>query len=308
MGWEYEPGGRGWYETPSLANTAPMTTAAEFTPAELDPAVAETPASLEDILTAHGIVNAAAVIELAEQAGLELAAAAVLLDKESGGGHAVWGHDAVNTAGTYIKGAPVTQADYLAYRTAVQEGRIGRQGVGPCQLTWSGYQDQADRLGGCWDWHINCTVGFGALAGAIRTLGLREGFRSFNGSGPAAERYADDAMARLGSWRQLLHGASTEGDDMTPEQAAMLADLHTQLCTPFPGWAGGVTDDKGDPYTALQYLMRIDVEAHQANETLGSFSVGEASDFGQLSSQDVTRIAQAVLDLLLARLAPPTSV
>lgn len=303
MGWEYEPGGRGWYETPALANTAPLAMATELA-TELAPAVAETPASLEDILTGHGIVNAAQAIGLAEQVGLELAAAAVLLDKESGGGHNVWGHDAVNTAGTYIKGAPVTQVDYLAYRAAVHEGRIGRQGVGPCQLTWSGYQDQADRLGGCWDWHINCTVGFGALSGAIRTLGVREGFRSFNGAGPAAERYADDAMARLATWRQLLHGAAPQlGDDMTPEQSAMLADLHTQLCTPFAGWAGGVTDDKGDPYTAMQYLMRIDVESHQANETLASFSVGEASDFGSLSPADIEKIAQAVLDLLLARLA-----
>lgn len=103
--------------------------------------------SAADSLAAWGILRAAAVVELAELVGLELAAAAVLLEKESAGGLNIWGHDPVSTGGHYRKGGPVTRENYTAWRP--HRGRLGAQGVGPCQLTWSGYQDQADDLGGC---------------------------------------------------------------------------------------------------------------------------------------------------------------
>lgn len=155
-----------------------------------------------DTLAARRIVRPAEVVELAAAAGLELAAAAVLLDKESGGGRNVWGHDAVDTAGFYRKGAEVTCAAYEAWRP--HRGRLGSQGVGPCQLTWPPFQDDADRRGGCWDWRVNCAVGFEILAGLIGRHGVRGGFRRYNGSGPAADRYAEDAVARLGQWRRRL--------------------------------------------------------------------------------------------------------
>lgn len=158
--------------------------------------------SAVDSLTAWGILRAGEVVELAATAGLELACAAVLLEKESAGGRNVWGHDGVPTGGFYTKGGPVTRDAYLAWRP--HRGRLGSQGVGPCQLTWSGYQDQADQLGGCWDPRANMTVGFRVLAGLIRQHGLRGGFRRYNGSGPMAERYADDAMRRLAKWRDRL--------------------------------------------------------------------------------------------------------
>ncbi len=165
-----------------------------------------------DVLTAHGILRAPEVVELAAATGLDLAAAATLLAKESGGGRNVWGHDAVPTGGCYTPGEVVTRADYLAYRAAVLVGRAGRQGIGPCQLTNGDLQNQADKIGGCWDWRANCRVGFAHLAFLTRRYGVREGFARYNGSGPAADRYADDAMTRLAQWRAWL--ANTEGDDV----------------------------------------------------------------------------------------------
>lgn len=158
-----------------------------------------------DILTRHGVLRAQQVVEIAEHAGLNLACAATVLEKESAGGRNVWGSDGVPTGGTYVKGAEVTKAAYLAYKPRRNE--LGFQGVGPCQLTYYTLQDQADERGGCWDPVVNLRVGFAHLAGLIARYGEREGFRRYNGSGPAAERYADDAMRKLAVWQMRLAGA-----------------------------------------------------------------------------------------------------
>jgi Putative peptidoglycan binding domain len=158
--------------------------------------------SAVDVLTAHGIQRAADVVAVAAAARLELAAAATLLEKESGGGHNVWGHDPVPTGGHYVKGTEVTKPAYLAYK--IDRARLGSQGVGPTQLTWRGFQDLADRRGGCWDWRVNCAVGFEILAEHVRSVGLHDGFRAYNGSGPAAQAYADDAQEKLAVWRSRL--------------------------------------------------------------------------------------------------------
>jgi hypothetical protein len=161
-----------------------------------------------DILTQHGIRNPQLVIETAQTAGLELAAACAMLEKESAGGRNLWGQDGVPTGDAYVKGSEVTRDAYMAYVRAIELGRAGRQGVGPCQLTYGPLQKQADDLGGCWDVRFNIRVGFGHLAGLIRSYGLHDGFRRYNGSGAAAVRYADDAMAKLGTWRARLAGSS----------------------------------------------------------------------------------------------------
>lgn len=239
--------GNGWSDEPEPETT--MLTAAGPT----------------DILSAGGILRAPEVVELAAAAGLDLAAAAVVLLKETGGGRNVWGHDNVVVApGTYTKGAEVTKAAYLAYIQAVKAGRAGRQGVGPLQLTWSGYQAQADQLGGCWDWRSNVTVGFQALAAHIRSDGLRNGFRNYNGSGPAAEKYAADAMAKYDVWRVRLGTPEPVGDcDVAPQTAQQIDEIHEQVTGILNAWGGGVTDANNTKYNLLQYVLRSNVETHQ---------------------------------------------
>jgi hypothetical protein len=188
---------------------------------------------------------------------LNLAAAAVVLLKESGGGRNVWGHDNVVVApGTYAKGAEVTEQAYLAYRAAVQSGRAGRQGCGPTQLTWSGYQDQADALGGCWDWRCNVTVGFRALAQHIRNSGLRGGFRDYNGSGPAAETYADDAMSKYLVWATRLGSPGPE-DDVT-------CSVWDRREGPWDGGISNIPDPvNGEEYDLFEYVKRNNVTTYQ---------------------------------------------
>lgn len=228
-------------------------------------------------LRVWGILRAVEVVELAAAARLDVAAAATLLEKESYGGRNVWGSDGVPTGGTYVKGAEVTREAYAAYRARRVE--LGAQGVGPCQLTWPGYQDQADALGGCWDWRHNVTVGFGTLAGLIRSHGLRDGFRRYNGSGPAAERYADDAVAKVAKWRDRLGAVRPSPtprppveDDMTPDQARMLQVVYDQLTgnnfTGWPAWQGGTEET----LTAVDYLRRGNVETREVLRKLAALA------------------------------------
>ncbi|HEX6461116.1 MAG TPA: hypothetical protein VF032_19525 [Thermoleophilaceae bacterium] len=110
-----------------------------------------------------------------------------------------FGHD---PAAPDMHGAPVTRASYR--RMLALAGRGPRQGCGQFQLTSAGLQDRADQLGGCWRNSANVRVGVEFLAQLRQEFGEREGFRHFNGSGPAAEHYADEAMALEQRWHQLL--------------------------------------------------------------------------------------------------------
>lgn len=162
------------------------------------------------MLTQGGVLRATEVVEIAGAAQLDLAAAATLLMKESGGGRNVWGHDNVAAGGNYVKGAVVTQEAYARYKAA--RAVNGAQGVGPTQLTWPGFQDRADARGGTWDWRVNCAVGFEILADAISRLGLRGGFKAYNGG----DAYAADAMARYAVWNAALRTAKAQpkGENM----------------------------------------------------------------------------------------------
>lgn len=193
------------------------------------------------------------VVRVAREVGLYPPIAVTLIEKESGGRN-VWGSDAVQTGGTYVKGSEVTRHDYEAYRAKRRAGSIGAQGVGPCQLTWPGFQDRADALGGCWNYRTNLRVGFEVLLGLQRQYGTREGFRRYNGSGAAAERYADDAMRRLASWTKTLGTTPSPGPperktlSLTSEGDDVLA-LQEYMNRVFPSYSNLVTDGVFGPRT-----------------------------------------------------------
>lgn len=164
-------------------------------------------ASLASVIAANGLPRGDEIVELAAKAKLELACACTLLQKESGGAN-IYGHDPVDTGGTYTKGGPVTRENYTAYRAWRKAGSGRLQGVGPGQLTWSGFQDVADSRGGCWDWRVNAEYSFEILRDLIASHGLQDGFRAYNGTGSAAARYGQDAVEKVNAWRGRLAGAS----------------------------------------------------------------------------------------------------
>lgn len=244
-----------------------------------------------DILTEHGILRAPEVVELAAAAGLELAAACAMFNMETGdaatatgGGHNVWGHDNVVVApGTYVKGLEVTKAGYRAYIDAVTSGTAGRQGCGPTQLTWKGWQAEADAAGGCWDWRCNVAVGFEVLAAAIKAGGVRAGFKAYNGS----EQYATEAMHAYDIWRSRLAGAvaasPTQEDDMNDQDRAMLRENNELLRAiwvqlvgggaepgKFTGWPPFDGGTAGPPRTVVDWVRLGDVDAQKIKKKLGA--------------------------------------
>jgi uncharacterized protein YcbK (DUF882 family) len=159
--------------------------------------------TLIDRLRAEGIVAPRIAIEEAKRAGLPLELACALLEKESGGGRNVYGHDP-----SIFRGAgAVTRENYAAYRKQrIASGNRSMQGVGPCQLTWWEFQDQADAQGGCWRPRINMRVGFLHLANLIKRYGQSDGARRYNGSGAAAEAYSRDLLVKARRWESLIDG------------------------------------------------------------------------------------------------------
>lgn len=184
------------------------------------------------ILRQYGMGLADELVRAAQLEGIELAAAATIISMESNGRN-VWGSDPVSTGGAYTKGGAVTKANYLAYRSLMKAGKIGRQGVGPAQCTSAGYQDVADALGGCWDPIANYRSGFRGLQRLIGAYGTRDGARRYNGSGPAAERYAATFMARYATWKQRLAGATiptpAPEDDMAAVPQNEWNDVHSRV-------------------------------------------------------------------------------
>jgi hypothetical protein len=137
----------------------------------------------------------------ATRAGLGYAAACALLMQETGGGRNVYGHDPT----IFIGAGEVTEANYAEYK-ALRDSTGKSQGVGPTQLTWKGYQDQADALGGCWKPLINMLVGFGIIVGYQKAgLSWHETWKRYNGS----DAYADQMVTRQAQWKALLNSKET---------------------------------------------------------------------------------------------------
>lgn len=148
------------------------------------------------------------ILQEARRAGIPPRVGFALLEKESGFRN-VWGGDPAPNGGTSgWRFRTVTKTDYLGYkRRRGQDGRGGMQGVGPAQLTWYSFQDDADRAGGCWRPRINTRVAFGRIALLVQMYGWQDGFRRYNGSGSAAEAYARDMLTRCAKWKRRLAAA-----------------------------------------------------------------------------------------------------
>jgi hypothetical protein len=156
---------------------------------------------LVNVMRAHGIVYPAITLREARKSGLPLHYACAMLQKETGGGKNEFGHDPVRPP--QIIGGSVTPWRYAFYRFWRRRGH-GNQGVGPCQLTSSGFQDRADALGGCHRPGPNMRVGFSTLRALIAAFGPERGAARYNGSGPAADAYGADFLRKAHAWRIIL--------------------------------------------------------------------------------------------------------
>jgi len=143
-------------------------------------------------IKAHGILRPIYTYHAAQVEGVDLPSACAMLMMETGGGRNEFGHD---WAFAY-EGQEVTEARYRYLRELINQGKPST-GVGPCQLTSVGLLNEADKLGGAWDYLANLYVGFHYLKGLQDQHGIQAGFVAYNGAGPAAEQYGSRAM----TWR-----------------------------------------------------------------------------------------------------------
>lgn len=167
--------------------------------------MALTNAQLVRLISGYGTIveNVAVAVEVShEKDRPTLPRCLALLENESAGEN-IYGREGALPA---LWGTHVTEANYREYETARSRGE-GNNGVGPCQLTSTGYQVEADNLGGCWVPKHNMQVGFSILHQLILRRGVWGGFESYNGSGPPAEAYANRAVGRAEAWEQRLRNA-----------------------------------------------------------------------------------------------------
>lgn len=151
-------------------------------------------------LKSAGFQNSLRTIYEARRANLPLSYALAFLEKESAKGQNVFGHDPVRNP---VKGGRVSKSRYLAYKRYRNAG-LGAQGVGPMQLTYPGFQEEADRMGGCWKPKYNMRVGFRHAAGLVKQYGKFKGAAHYNGSGPRAEAYARDWLSKQQKWHRYV--------------------------------------------------------------------------------------------------------
>ncbi len=166
-------------------------------------------------IVAGGINPAIAglVVEKMELTGVPKTMALTMLNKETSMkhpngivtyGHNIYGHDRGSCFNFPGRNVVVTLENYREYLDCVVRGGK-RNGVGPTQLTWIGFQQEADRRGGCWRIDVNLQLGFEILRDHYRKYGVWEAFKRYNG----AASYADSSMALMPKWQRIVDGATS---------------------------------------------------------------------------------------------------
>lgn len=142
------------------------------------------------------------ILHACDTTKLPLSYALALVEKETGGRN-VFGHDPTGGIPAKWRGSRVTYAKYKAYKIRRRAGR-GMQGVGPTQLTWYEFQDDADRIGGCHKPYPNMVVGFRLLRNLTAAHGKQRGAAAYNGTGPAADAYGRDFVIKQEAWHRRV--------------------------------------------------------------------------------------------------------
>ncbi len=182
-----------------------------------------------DIARTNGIVIAQVAWDASQQVGVPYWATCAFLVQESGGGHNVFGHDPT----IFVGAGEVTKAKYTEYKAErVKTGKC--QGVGPMQLTFHTFQDEADALGGAWLPEHNVTEGLRILKGFIDNGSTwHQAAFHYNGS----EAYAVQMDGRFALWKGLLADASATGGDTSPSGERHHSDIFAPL-----SWRGHTFD------------------------------------------------------------------
>lgn len=118
----------------------------------------------------------------------------------------VFGHDGTNSIPDRWKGSKVTWFKYKFYKR--RRATHGAQGVGPGQLTFAGFQDEADKDGGCRHANVNIAT----MARILSDLhnehkswrDVAEVYNAGHTGTSEGEKYAIQVMTRQRKWHGRL--------------------------------------------------------------------------------------------------------
>jgi hypothetical protein len=155
-----------------------------------------------EVLQDHDVLKPRVVIEEAKRAGLPLRYALAMLQKETGiPQHNIFGGD----YGPAYKGRPPFYHDNVTEkRVKALLNQPKNNGVGWTQLTFRPFVVEAEKLGGAHRPRFQMRVGFKVLEGLMDQFGPQQGFARYNGSGPAAQVYGQEAMKIANTWGKRL--------------------------------------------------------------------------------------------------------
>lgn len=162
------------------------------------------PAALRRIrvMRNNGIVSPVRTFLVARQEKLPLPIACAFLEQESSGGQNVFGHDPT----IFVGAGKVTRDKYRRYKQQrdahLPDGERRMQGVGPMQLTWYEFQDDADKRGGCWRPAKNMAVGFGLIRDYLDEFdgNVVDAGEKYNGN----RSYGHEVRDKVEKWRERL--------------------------------------------------------------------------------------------------------
>ena len=156
-------------------------------------------------LRAGGILNPRMVVAEAKRAGLRLDYACAMLQKETGGGSNVFGHDPTIFVGAGNVDEGEVSGLQAPARGQRQQADAGRRADPAHLLDAAGPGGRPGRLLEPADQHARRLQAPGRSHPPATAR--RIGARRYNGSGDAAVAYSKDLLARAAKWRGVLDGA-----------------------------------------------------------------------------------------------------
>lgn len=150
----------------------------------------------------YGLANVPSAAKACREAGIPFYVACALLEKESGGNN-VWGNDPGGMFSELPSDFRVTESTFRIFEYYVV--MLGRQsnGVGPTQITWRGFFEDAKKKGlALWHPYDNMIYGFGLLAlyRAQEGTTWEDAGTKYNGS----KAYGKDFAEKVRAWRKRL--------------------------------------------------------------------------------------------------------
>lgn len=160
------------------------------------------------ILSANGLRNTSSIIIAAEEAGLDLASAAALMEKESSGRN-IFGHDSNGALAGYP--GTVTKGAWDVFQWLINTGQKGANGVGPAQITSLSLLHSMKTEGlKPWKPVDNMFFGFRLLQGYFTTARRDKSPHPWVDAGTkynGSSTYGQDLANKIWVWRSLLRPA-----------------------------------------------------------------------------------------------------